>query len=206
MQIDLESLRRHYGSLSDDELLAVERNELTDAAQKCFDEEVERRGLDEAQESEAAPDEEAYEVATSTTSVDPDWLQDAACACSFVSQPGGSAASDAENAREVLQGAGIPCQVSAVEVASSTGDQPAQLEYRVVVPGALNLKAASILDKEVFNPQLEADWRTHFASMTDGELGALNPDVICAGLVDRIARLKRAYNDEISRRFRRSAG
>jgi hypothetical protein len=75
-----------------------------------------------------------------------------------------------------------------------------------MVPGALNLKATSILDKEVFNPQLESDWRIHFASLTDGELGALNPDVICAGLVDRIARLKRVYNDEISRRFRRSSG
>ena len=206
MRIDVESLRRHYGSLSDDELLAVERDELTDSAQKCFDEEVERRGLDEAQESEAAPDEDAYEVATPTDGVDPDWLQDAACACSFVSQPGGSAASDAENAREVLQDAGIPCQAFTVEVAASTGDRPAQYEYRVMVPGALNLKATSILDKELFNPQLEADWRTHFASMTDRELGAVNPDVICAGLVDRIARLRRAYNDEVSRRFRRSAG
>jgi hypothetical protein len=204
MQIDLESLRRHYESLSDDELLAVERDELTEAAQKCFDEEVGRRGLAEAQESEAAPDEKGYEGATFTAGVDPDWLQDVACACSFVSQPGGSAATDAENAREVLQNGGIPCQISAVEVASSTGDQPAQHEYRVMVPGAVNLKAASILDKEVFNQQLEADWRTHFASMSDRELGALNPDVICAGLVDRIARLKRAYNDEISRRFRRS--
>jgi hypothetical protein len=206
MQIDLESLRRHYGSLSDDELLAVERDELTDAAQKCFDEEVERRGLAEAQESEAVPDEVAYEGAISMAGVDPDWLQDAACACSFVSQPGGSAATDAENAREVLQDAGIPCQVSTVEVASSTGDRPAQYEYRVMVAGALSLKAASILDKEVFNPQLEADWRTHFASLSDLELGALNPDVICAGLADRIVRLKRAYNDEISRRFRHSAG
>jgi hypothetical protein len=34
----------------------------------------------------------------------------------------------------------------------------------------------------------------------------MNPDVISAGLVDRITRLKRAYNDEISRRFRRSSG
>jgi len=76
----------------------------------------------------------------------------------------------------------------------------------VIVPAALNLEAASILDKEVFNPQLETDWRTHFASMTDQELGALNLDVICAGVVDRMARLKRAYNDEISRRFRHSAG
>ena len=190
-------MRQHYGSLSDDEPLAVERNELTDAAQKCFDEKVERRGLDEAQESEAAPDEEAYAVATSAASVDPDWLQDAACACSFVSQPGGSAASDAENAREVLQDAGIPCQVFAIEVAASMGDQPAQHECRVMVPGALNLKATSILDKELFNLQLEADWRTHFASMTDGKLGALNPDAICAGLVDRVARLRRAYNDEV---------
>ena len=105
-----------------------------------------------------------------------------------------------------LQGAGIPCQVSAREVAPSTRDQPAQHEYRVIVPAALNLEAASILDKEVFNPQLETDWRTHFASMTDQELGALNLDVICAGVVDRMARLKRAYNDEISRRFRHSAG
>ena len=206
MQIDRESLRRHYGSLSDDELLAVERSELTDAAQKCFDEEVDRRGLEEGQESEEAPDGEGYEGNTFRAGVDPDWLQDAACACSFVSQPGGSAATDAENAREVLQDAGIPCQVFAVEVAASTGDQPAQYEYRVMVPGALNLKATSILDKELFNPQLEADWRTHFASMTDRELGALNPDAICAGLVDRVARLRRAYNDEVSRRFPRSAG
>ncbi len=206
MQIDLESLRRHYRSLSDDELLAVERDELTGAAQKCFDEEVERRGLAEERESEAAPDEGAYEGAISTAGVDPDWLRNAACACSFVSQPGGSAATDAGNAREVLQDAGIPCQVSTVEVAPSTGHRPAQHEYRVMVPGALNLKAASILEKEVFNPQLEADWRTHFASLSDLELGALNPDVICAGLVDRILRLKRAYNDEISRRFRHSAG
>jgi len=205
VQIDLESLRRHYGSLSDDELLAVERDELTDGGQKCFDEEVERRGLNESQESEASPYEEANEGAIFGVGVDAGWLQDAACVCSFVSQPGGSAATDSENAREVLQNAEIPCVVSAEEVAASTGDQPVQHEYRVMVPGALNLTAASILDREVFNPQTEADWRTHFASMTDRELGALNPDVICAGLFDRIARLRRAYNDEVSRRFRRSA-
>jgi hypothetical protein len=40
--------------------------------------------------------------------------------------------------------------------------------------------------------------------LTDRELGELNPSVICAGLVDRMARLKRAYNDEVARRFRHS--
>lgn len=206
MQIDLESLRRHYSSFSDGELLALNRDELVEVAQKCYDEELERRGLNEAQESEAAPDNEEYQESSFEARVDPDWLRDAACACSFVSHAGGSAAGDAGNAREVLRNAGIPCQVSAVEVASSTGDQPAQHEYRVMVPGALNLNATSILDKELFNPQLEADWRMHFESLTDSELGALHPDVISAGLLDRIARLKRAYNDEISRRFRRSSG
>jgi hypothetical protein len=206
VQVDLESLRRHYRSLSDDELSALKREELIEAAQKCLDEEWERRGLDAMQEPDTLQDDEGYDHTSFETPVNADWLEDAACACSFVSQPGGSAASDAENALRALQDAGIPCQVSAVEAAPATGDQPAQHEYRVMVPGALNLEAASILDQEVFNPQLEADWRAHFESLTDRELAALHPDVICAGLFDRIERLKKAYNDEVSRRFRHSSG
>ncbi len=73
-----------------------------------------------------------------------------------------------------------------------------------MVPAPLTLKATSLLDKEIFNPQIEADWRIHLESLTDTELAALNPNVICAGLFDRIARLKKSYNDEVSRRFRRS--
>lgn len=68
----------------------------------------------------------------------------------------------------------------------------AEYEYQLMVPAPLNLKARSILDREIFNPQLEADWRLRFQSLTDRELGELNPSMICAGLVDRIARLKRA--------------
>ncbi len=203
MQIDLASLRQHYGSLADDELLALDREELTEAAQKCYDEEVARRDLAAPEEPEEEPGE--YTGSGADHGVDPDWLEDAACACSYVSQPGGSAATDAENARGALEDAGLPCQVSVVEIAPSSGDQPAQQEYRVMVPGALNLKATAILDKEVFNPQLEADWRTHFEALTDEELAELNPDVICAGLVDRIARLKSAYNDEKARRVKRSS-
>jgi len=202
LQIDLQRLRGHYAGLSDEELLALRRDDLTDAAQKCYDEELERRGLPEAEEGEMAPSGADYEETPFDAAVDPDWLQEAVCACSFESYAGGSAASDAENARAVLQEGGIPCQISTAEIAAAGGDRPAQHAYRVMVPGPLNLKAASILDKEVFNPQLESDWRLHFESLTDGELGELNPDVICAGLFDRIVRLKRVYNDEITRRFR----
>jgi hypothetical protein len=202
VQIDLESLRRHYRSISDEELLALNRDDLIEVAQKCWDEEVERRGLDELRESDAASDDEAGEAEASLEGgLDPDWLQDAVCSCSFVGDPGGSPASDAV---KVLDDAGIPCEVTTVEVSSALGRHSAEYEYRVMVPAALTLKASSILDKEIFNPQLEADWRLHFQSLTDGELGALNPNVICIGLADRIARLKRAYNDEVTRRFRHS--
>ena len=205
MQVDPESLRQHYRSLSDEELSALRREELIEIAQKCYDEERERRGLEETQESDLVEGGEDYVEASAEGEAEPDWLQDAACVASFVSQPGGSAASDADATLLSLQRAGIPCQISTVEVAPASGDQPAQHEYRAMVPAPLTLKATSILDKEIFNPQLEADWRIHLESLTDKELGALNPDVICAGLFDRIGRLKRAYNDEVSRRFRRSS-
>ena len=207
MQINLDDLRDHYHSLTDDELLEIQRDELTEAAQQCYDEELAQRGLAEP-ETPAGDAEPEYAAHPSGefTEEDADWLSDASCACSFVTQPGGSAAEDAGSAREALEQAGIPCQVSVVEVAAATSDQPPQHEYRVMVPGALNLKATSILDKEMFNPQLEADWRTHFQELTDDQLRVLTPDVICAGLADRMARLKRAYNDELARRVNRSSG
>jgi hypothetical protein len=43
MPVDLEYLRRHYASLSDEALLALDRSELVETAQKCYDGEVVRR-------------------------------------------------------------------------------------------------------------------------------------------------------------------
>jgi hypothetical protein len=63
-----------------------------------------------------------------------------------------------------------------------------------------------VLDKEIFNEGLETEWRTHFEALTDAQLRALAPDVICAGLADRIARLPRAYHDELARRAMGSSG
>ena len=69
-----------------------------------------------------------------------------------------------------------------------------------MVPGALSLQATGVLDVEIFNPQLEASWRTHFEALSDEELHALNSEIICAGLLDRMKRLKRVYDEEIARR------
>jgi hypothetical protein len=43
--IDSESLREHYGALSDEALMAVNRGELTEFARAFYDAEIERRGL-----------------------------------------------------------------------------------------------------------------------------------------------------------------
>jgi hypothetical protein len=62
-----------------------------------------------------------------------------------------------------------------------------------MVPAAFSLKASSVLDRHLFNPELEETWRTHFDELSDEELRRLNSDDLCAGLLDRAARLKRVY-------------
>lgn len=206
MQIDLKAIRQHYASLSDEELLHMSRADLTEAAQQCYDEEFSRRGLADRPKSArsahhpgAKREDTGGSFAEETES---DWLEDAACACSFAGGPEGAGAADAENARQVLEDAGIPCQISveAVETNSRPEDAPKRLEYRVMVPGALNMIATSVLDTEVFNQELDANWRAHFEALTDDQLRSLDPELICAGLADRIERLQRAYYDEIARR------
>jgi hypothetical protein len=205
VQINLDDLRDHYRSLADDELLTIERADLTDAAQRCYDQEISRRGLHNHQEPKPVPEFEK-DSEPLDTDADPDWIKDAAIACSYTNVPGGTAASDAEHARVVLQEAGIPCQISVTEDDPNNADGSKFPEFQVMVPGALNLKATSVLDKEIFNEGLETEWRTHFEALTDAQLRALAPDVICAGLADRIARLQRAYHDELARRAMGSSG
>jgi hypothetical protein len=69
-----------------------------------------------------------------------------------------------------------------------------------MVPGALNLKAVSILDRDFFNPELAAEWKTHLETLSDEDFRALNLDDITAGVADRLERLTKAYKDELSRR------
>jgi phosphatidylserine/phosphatidylglycerophosphate/cardiolipin synthase-like enzyme len=45
MPTDPEYLRRHYASLSDEALLAIDRTELVETAQQSYDDELERRKL-----------------------------------------------------------------------------------------------------------------------------------------------------------------
>jgi hypothetical protein len=197
LQVTLAELHDYYASLSDEMLQQIDPAELTELARQYYSQEIKTRGL--TGESAQAPPatEESFEA---DVEIEPDWLESAACACSFTAYPGSNHAPEAARAHDALMAAGVPCYLSVVEPDPSVEGSSRYDEYRVLVPHALNLKAISVLDKEIFNRELEDDWKTHLAELSDDELQALSPEVICAGLLDRANRLTRAYNDEIARR------
>lgn len=211
MPIDPEGIRSHYASLTDDALLLVERADLTPTAQKIFDAEILRRGL-EVETAKVEADKRFDENPFDSDDFDdgdggddPDWLENAFPVTMFSDTPSGIA--DAEDSRKALHAANIPCEVTEEEIDPS--EEPAGApyrQYRVMVPNALSLQAASILDTAVFNPRLEADWKTQFESLTTEELQALNVDMLCAGLLDRAERLRKAYKGEMARRMKAAQG
>jgi hypothetical protein len=189
LKIDTDYLRRHYAELSDEALHEIDRGELVDAAQRCYDEELARRSSAPAPSAApATPDFVEDEDG-------PDWLEGAACVCTYANTPGSDSQVDAAEARDAIEAAGIPCHIAL----EATGEER-RSEYRVLVPASRTLEAMSILDRDVFNARLEAEWTAHLAGLSDSDLRALSPDLMCAGLLDRAERLKKAYEDELARR------
>ena len=72
--------------------------------------------------------------------------------------------------------------------------------WRLMVPGKLNLRAASVLERDIFNAEFEAGWKMRLEEFSDEELREMNPQVAFCGLFDRIARVNKAYEEEIARR------
>ena len=203
MRIDPEDFRRHYAMLSDEALFALNRHELIEMAQACYDEEVARRKTAQEHEAEShnidfpVDEEDEFDLDTPA----PDWLDDAACACTFTVNPGATNPPDLAKVQQVLRTAGIPCHITMneIEEAPKAASQ-VRHEYCLMVPGALNLNATSVLDRDLFNVEQEADWRSHLEGLSDEELRSVSPEIICAGLLDRAARLKKVYQEEAARR------
>lgn len=189
VEISREDLTRHYRALGDRERLAIEPEELTAGARACYEREMERRQL--AREG-TENDEPQWEA---PPEVHAEWLASAAVACSFQVGSAQRYAEDAAHACAILEEAGIPSQVVGQH---EEGAGPDLLE--VMVPGSLSLKAASVLDCALFNAEMEETWRTHFERMSDEDLRALTAEDLCAGLLDRAARLKRVFEEEVARR------
>src|ERR1035441_594032 len=111
MQLDTEYLRRHYASLSDEELHAMDRADLVEAAQRIYDEELRQRELSSPPKSVSRTQYRAEEdVELDEASADgsaPGWLEDAGEAFSSYARPGTTQAPEAVHARDVLEAARI---------------------------------------------------------------------------------------------------
>jgi hypothetical protein len=198
MQVDAHELRRHFALLSDDALLAVCPEDLTDQACKLHAEELARRGLQPEQ-----PQPEAAETADVELEVDtgpPGWIDDAACACSFATYAGSSYAQKAARACSALRAAGIPCYLELVDGEPWSMERRSRPIAQVMVPGALLMHATSILDRDLLNQEVETNWRNHLKGLSADNLHALVPEIFCAGLLDRVERLRRAYEAEVAAR------
>ncbi len=214
MAADSQYLREHYASLSDDALLAIKRADLVETAQKCYDDELGRRNLasrgtrrrETGRPSIPLPEDlsdESVEIDEEREPAgdEPDWLDDAAEVLSRTDSPGAVPADDMANAQEVLEAAGIPCYLDLYEIPEDNNPSPSPTHiWRLRVPGNLNLRATSILERDVFNQEFEAQWRTHLETLTDEELRGMKPEVAFCGLFDRVERVTTAYAEEIRRR------
>jgi hypothetical protein len=203
--VDLNYLRRHYASLSDDGLLAIDATELVDAARRTYDEEIAARGLEREEEEggddpeiEAAPGDVDRE-STEETDGEPDWLGDATVAATFAVRAGTNSEDYAVEARDALEAAGIECHLSRIKIEPPQDPQPRE-ELRLMIPSKLSFNATSVLDKEIFNREEEALWKAHFEELSDDELRAVDLRFILAGLRDRIERATRAYQEELAQR------
>ena len=207
MQLDPEYLRQHYASLSDEALLAVNRAELVEMAQAMFDDEVNRRELAPRKRTGQVRGPDLHDGDAEADAEPPDaddqpgWLGEAAEIYSVDVRDGSAAAHDADNAREALEAAGIPCYLELSKIPQEKDAHPAPTHYwRLMVPGNLNMRATSVLEREIFNAEFEENWKTHLEALSDEELRVLDPQAAFCGLFDRIERVNRVYEEELERR------
>jgi len=195
MQVDPEYLRRHYATLSDEEFAQIDRKDLVEVAQKCYDEEVARRGpMERAENDEGEIDFEESDAE------EPEWMEGAASAYVVVARPGTAEAPKAAQAARILRNAGLPVFLSVRPAEAEAGDTQPQFEYHVLVPGELSLHAASVLDKEVFNEGIEQTYREYFRGLSDDELQNADTEMLFAGIRDRLKRITKSYKKEMGRR------
>jgi hypothetical protein len=130
---------------------------------------------------------------------EPDWLNEAAVACSFPGMPGMAPAPEAEQVRDILDAAGIPVYMCGYQEDPLTITPPLS-EIRIMIPSRYLLEAESVLDREIYNLQQEEVWKDHFATLSDKEFRELDFEVLISGLTDRVARLRNAYKNELAAR------
>jgi hypothetical protein len=98
-------------------------------------------------------------------------------------------------ARTALQTAEVPCYLSKKRHPDESFDT-----IEILVPIGYAMHAASILDRDLFNDEFETYWRDHLGMLSNKDLSALDPEIFCAGLLDKLARMKNVYLQEMAKR------
>ena len=197
-------LKQQYATLTDDALLDIHREELVPTARKLLDSELQRRKIAGfASPNVRSENRQQNRMDAVTNSEEqPDWIYEAATVLTSVVMPGQRATDEAPlSAEAALIAANIPRHLELSPIA----DEPETTvfpthQWSLLVPGKLNLRATSVLDKAIFNVNFEADWKAHLAELFDDELHEMKPQIAFAGLIDKIDRATRAYEDELARR------
>lgn len=185
--------------MSDEQLLDIDPAELSDVARPIYDAETAARGLFETGQDEAVEEVTDIVYEGETPGQPPDWIEYAAVACVFPTRSP-DADEPATNAHGALEAGGIPCHVVLIKEDLQRPGTPPRYEFRILVPSPLLWHATSVLDRDLFNQDQDDEFRAHLAGLEDEEFQMLDPGLICAGLLDRVARLKQAYVDELARR------
>jgi Protein of unknown function DUF104 len=130
MKITPEDLKASYRRMSDEELLAIDRGELTDVARQCYDDEAKQRGL--------AVDAEVAELAAGAEFDEP-----------LLAIRNCSSADEAWAVVSALEGAGIPARVVVDEsVRAAEWLRTGLGRYPVAVPASRAEEARDFLNAE----------------------------------------------------------
>ena len=136
MEVSADDFRRHFELLSDAALLETNREDLVEIARGCYDEEVERRGLNSPPES----DDAAQEAVTHQASPGEELVLIATY----------NIPEEASLARGLLDSAEIPYHLEN-EFAALGGFQ-----LRLMVPAAFEAEALEVLEAEISDEELAA--------------------------------------------------
>lgn len=196
MNLDLEELRRQFEAMTDEALLEIDRDELVEAAQQCYDEELRlRKIVPKVRTRSAISEAESGGEVDWAGQEEPEWLTEAISVLSVSTRyRNDDTTQRLREAVDVLLNAGVPCYVRGQD------REGAVIEYELMVPAKQHLQAASVLDRDMLNAEMERDWKAHFETMSDDELLELDEEMLVAGMRDRIDRLVRSYQDELLKR------
>jgi hypothetical protein len=131
LEIEPEELRRYYAELSDEGLLSINRNDLTELAQPYYDDEIAGRGLHDESSSDVETDAGHEELVVVETFVSPE---------------------EAALGRALLRSAEIPAYLENELTSAWTGIGG----LRLMVPRSIFEQAKEILETRISEDELAA--------------------------------------------------